>query len=87
MPTRGNPRFGQPQLAVAVSRRSFLECRVGLLRRGDQNSLKRFDSSFAQSDLLWQALCPAVVALANTVMISGDADCKRIAELNLHLVC
>ena len=52
MPTRVYPRFGQPQLAIAVSRPSVLGCRVGPLRRGDQDSLERFDSFFAQSDLL-----------------------------------
>ena len=44
----------QPQLAIAVSRLSVLECHVGPLRRGDQHSLERFDSFFAQSDLLGQ---------------------------------
>ena len=58
---------GQPQLAIAVSRLSVLECRVGPLRRGDQDSLERFESFFAQSDLLWRELCPAVVDLATTL--------------------
>ena len=69
MPTRIYPRFGQPQLAIAVSRPSVLGCRAGPLRRGDQHSLERFDSFFTQSDLLWQELSPAVVDLATTLRV------------------
>lgn len=57
----------QVQLAIAVSRLSVLECRVGPLRRGDQTSLRRFDGFFARSDLLWQELSPAVVELATNL--------------------
>jgi len=58
---------GQSGLAIAVSRLSVLECRVGPLRRGDQASLERFDGFFARGDLLWQELSPAVVDLATTL--------------------
>ncbi len=58
---------GPAQLAIAVSRLSVLECRVGPLRRGDQTSLQRFDGFFARSDLLWQELSPAVVELATNL--------------------
>jgi len=58
---------GHPQLAIALSRLSVLECRVGPLRRGDQSSLERFDGFFARSDLLWQELSPAVVEQATTL--------------------
>ena len=58
---------GHPQLAIALSRLSVLECRAGPLRRGDQSSLERFDGFFARSDLLWQELSPAVVEQAATL--------------------
>ncbi len=55
-----------PDLVLAVSRLSLLECRVAPLRRGDQASLDRFEALFAQPDLLvarqpWAAhtRCPA----------------------------
>ena len=56
-----------PQLEIALSRLSVLECRVGPLRRGDQDSLERFDGFFARSDVLWQELSPAVVEQATTL--------------------
>lgn len=41
-----------PDLPLAVSRLSFLECRVAPLRRGDQACLDRFEALFAKPDLL-----------------------------------
>jgi predicted nucleic acid-binding protein len=43
---------------------------VGPLRRGDQESLERFDTFFAQSDLLWLELSAAVVDLATSLRAS-----------------
>ena len=53
-----------PDLALAVSRLSLLECRVAPLRRGDQASLDRFEALFAQPDLLVVELSASVVELA-----------------------
>jgi predicted nucleic acid-binding protein len=53
-----------PDLALAVSSLSLLECRVGPLRRGDQASLDRFEALFAQPDLLVEELSASVVELA-----------------------
>ncbi len=53
-----------PDLALAVSRLSFLECRVAPLRRGDQVCLDRFEALFAQPDLLVVELSASVVELA-----------------------
>jgi predicted nucleic acid-binding protein len=100
-----------PSLAIAVSRLSVLECRVGPLRRGDQASLERFDALFAQPDLLWVDLTAPVVEQAtrlralhgvrtpdalqaacclqlgsDAVMVSGDADFRRIPTLQLRLL-
>ena len=100
-----------PSLAIAVSRLSVLECRVGSLRRGDQASLERFDALFAQPDLLWVELTAPVVEQAtrlralhgvrtpdalqaacclqlgsDAVMVSGDADFRRIPTLQLRLL-
>ena len=41
-----------PDLPLAVSRLSLLECRVAPLRQGDQACLDRFEALFAQPDLL-----------------------------------
>ena len=53
-----------PDLTLAVSRLSVLECRVAPLRRGDQASLDRFEALFAQPDLLVVELSATVVELA-----------------------
>jgi predicted nucleic acid-binding protein len=53
-----------PDLALAVSRLSFLECRVAPLRRCDQACLDRFEALFAQPDLLVVELSASVVELA-----------------------
>ena len=54
-----------PDLALAVSRLSLLECRVAPLRRGDQASLDRFQALFAKPDLLVVELGASVVELAS----------------------
>ena len=53
-----------PDLALAVSRLSLLECRVAPLRRGDQACLDRFEALFAQPDLLVVELTAAVMERA-----------------------
>ena len=45
-----------PDLALAMSRLSLLECRVALLRRGDQACLDRFEALFAQPQVEHWAL-------------------------------
>ena len=53
-----------PDLPLAVSRLSMLECRVAPLRRGDQSCLDRFEALFGQPDLLVVELSASVVELA-----------------------
>ena len=51
-------------LQLAISRLSWLECRVGPLRRRDAEALSRFDAFFLHPDLEWVELSPAVVEQA-----------------------
>jgi predicted nucleic acid-binding protein len=51
-------------LQLAISRLSWLECRVGPLRRRDASALARFDAFFQHADLQWVELSPAVVEQA-----------------------
>ena len=60
-----------PDLTLAVSRLSVLECRVAPLRRGDQASLDRFEALFAQPDLLVVELSASVVELATQLRANG----------------
>ena len=90
---------GHPQLAIALSRLSVLECRVGPLRRGDQSSLERFDGfslaaiccgkssahhGLRTPDALQAACCLQLGQ--DAVMLSGDGDFERIAGLRLRLI-
>ena len=51
-------------LQLAISRLSWLECRLGPLRRRDAEALSRFDAFFLHPDLEWVELSRAVVEQA-----------------------
>ncbi len=51
-------------LRLAISRLSWLECRVGPLRRLDPTALERFEGFFSRPDLQWVELTAAVVEQA-----------------------
>lgn len=60
----------RPNLPVALSRLSALECRVGPLKRNDQASLHRFETFFSQPDLHWVELTASVVEQATRLRVS-----------------
>ena len=60
-----------PGLQAAVSRLSWLECRVGPMKTGDMVTLALFDAFFAKPDLLWVEL----------------SRCARPMRCNLPAVC
>ncbi|SDE14986.1 type II toxin-antitoxin system VapC family toxin [Aquimonas voraii] len=53
-----------PDLRIALSRLSWLECRVGPIKAGSPERLARFDAFFQQPDLVWVELERIVVELA-----------------------
>lgn len=53
-----------PDLRIALSRLSWLECRVGPIKAGSPERLARFDAFFQQPDLIWLELERSVVELA-----------------------
>ncbi|WP_216905120.1 hypothetical protein [Synechococcus sp. CCY 0621] len=53
-----------PGMGTAVSRLSWMECRVGPLRRHDPATLATFDAFFSRTDLIWLELTAAVFELA-----------------------
>ena len=55
------------RLHVAMSRLSWLECRVHPLRTGDVGRLARLDEFFAQQDLVWIDMERSVVELATAI--------------------
>ena len=78
----GNPPFAErlrtelsrwakkhPGAGAAVSRLSWLECRVRPAREGDQATLAAFDAFFARPDLVWIELHKEVVELATAIRV------------------
>lgn len=53
-----------PDLRIALSRLSWLECRVGPIKAGSPERLARFDAFFQQPDLVWVELERSVLELA-----------------------
>ena len=58
-----------PDLGAAVSRLSWLECRVGPMKRNDSVVLAAFDAFFSRTDLVWMELTKDVVELAAAIRV------------------
>ena len=58
-----------PDAGTAVSRLSWLECRVRPARSNDHVTLAAFDAFFGQPDLLWIELTKDVVELAAAIRV------------------
>lgn len=56
-----------PDLGSAVSRLSWLECRIRPMRLDDHATLAAFDAFFARPDLIWVELTRDVVELATVI--------------------
>ncbi|MCC6535753.1 MAG: PIN domain-containing protein [Burkholderiales bacterium] len=78
----GKPPFGQrvrqalaplteahPDLGTAVSRLTWLECRVGPLKANDTAVLASYDAFFARPDLVWVELTKDVMELATAIRV------------------
>lgn len=58
-----------PNLGTAVSRLSWLECRVGPIKHDNAAALALFDAFFTRPDLLWIELDRDVVELATAIRV------------------
>lgn len=58
-----------PNLRIAVSRLSWLECRVGPMKGNAMATLGTFDDFFARPDLIWVELTRDVVELAAVIRV------------------
>lgn len=56
-----------PDLGAALSRLTWLECRVGPMKNNDNATLTSYDAFFARTDLVWVDLTGDVVELAATI--------------------
>lgn len=57
----------EPPAAVALSRLTWLECRVRPLREGESQVLEAFDAFFRRSDIVWVELSAQVIELATEI--------------------
>ncbi|MDP2822838.1 MAG: type II toxin-antitoxin system VapC family toxin [Sulfuritalea sp.] len=58
-----------PDLGAAVSRLSWLDCRVRPMKANDTATLATFDAFFARPDLIWVDLTRDVVELAAAIRV------------------
>lgn len=58
-----------PRIGSAISRLSWLECRVGPMKANDNATLGLFDDFFARPDLVWVELNRDVVELAASIRV------------------
>jgi len=58
-----------PDLGAAVSRLTWLECRVGPMKTNDSSVLATYDAFFARPDLAWVELTQDVVELATVIRV------------------
>ena len=56
-----------PNMGAAVSRLSWLECRIRPMRLDDHATLAAFDAFFTRPDLIWVELTKDVVELATAI--------------------
>lgn len=57
------------EITVAVSRLTWLECRVGPMKNNDLETLAQYDDFFAQHDIIWVELNREVVELAAAIRV------------------
>lgn len=83
-----------PDLGSAVSRLTWLECRVGPMKASDHALLAAFDAFFARPDVVWLELTREVVELAAAIRAKHGlrtpdalqaASCLQLATDHLFL--
>jgi predicted nucleic acid-binding protein len=70
-------------IEAAVSRLSWLECRVGPARHNDLQTLAAYDAFFARPDLCWVELTQDVIELATAIRVRHalrTPDCLQAAS-------
>ena len=83
-----------PKMGAAVSRLSWLECRVRPARNNELATLAKFDAFFARPDLVWVELGKNVVELATAIRVRYGlrtpdalqaASCLQLGSVHLFL--
>jgi predicted nucleic acid-binding protein len=58
-----------PNMRLAISRLTWLECRVGPMKNNDNETLAVYDAFFARADIQWIELTRDVVELAAAIRV------------------
>lgn len=83
-----------PDLGAAMSRLSWMECRVGPMKGNDSATLAAYDAFFARADLVWVELTRDVVELATAIRVQTGlktpdalhaASCLQLGDEHLFL--
>ena len=83
-----------PKMGAAISRLSWLECRVRPARNNELATLAAFDTFFARPDLVWVELSKDVVELATAIRVKHGlrtpdalqvASCLQLGAKHLFL--
>jgi predicted nucleic acid-binding protein len=83
-----------PDLAAALGRLTWLECRVAPMKNGDSATLAAFDAFFTKPDLVWIELSRDVVELAAVIRIKHSlktpdalqaASCLQLGKAHVFL--
>lgn len=83
-----------PKITTALSRLTWLECRVGPMKSNDAATLMAFDQFFSNADLRWVELTRDVVELATVIRVRHGlrtpdalqaASCMQIGSDHLFL--
>ncbi len=83
-----------PKLGAAVSRLTWLECRVGPMKSNDAATLAKFDAFFGRADLVWVELGKNVIELAAAIRVTHGlktpdalqaASCLQLGKDHLFL--
>jgi len=81
-----------PNLGAAVSRLSWLECRIRPMRQDDAATLSAYDAFFSRPDLMWVELGRDVVELATVIRVRHGlrtpdalqaASCLQLGQAHL----
>lgn len=83
-----------PSMGTAVSRLSWLECRIRPVRSNDLATVAAFDAFFARPDLVWVELGRDVIELATAIRVKHGlrtadalqaASCLQLGPRHLFL--
>lgn len=83
-----------PNLGAAISRLSWLECRVRPMRENNHSTLAQYDAFFNHPDLVWLELNQTIIELATVIRVRHGlrtpdalqaASCLQLGDEHIFL--